>query len=518
MTEQPVKKATSYNLSGLFAEDGRSGLNQIGGRIEEEFLAALKGTRRHAILQEMADNDPVIGAALFAYRQMLLNVSFRVQPAGETRADMEAAEFLESCMDDMSHTWYEFRSELYSGMLPHGWAWFEVPLKRRRGQQPAPKQLSDGTWTTPPPSSKYDDGRIGWQKFAPRAQETLDHWEFDATGGIQGMWQSAPPDYRPVFIPIGKSLHFTTESRKNNPEGRSVIRNAYTSWNKKRIMENIEAVGVKRDLAGYPVLTPADDIDIFNGQDPEMVALLAMAKKLVTRIQRDELEGAVLAPGWKLELLSSGGSRQIDTNAVITRYDQRILLSMLVQFLFLGLSGTGTYELAKDQRTLWLKCLQGWLKMEAAVINEYAVPRLYRVNDFGVITGYPTVEVEDITQPDMGALADYLQKLISVGVITPTPELEAHARARAALPDMPEEEEAPEEGQRKPAPESGTEEEAAQGEVSKSAGHPPSGVARVKPPQVRAQWSIRDVLERDIPAETDAADTAPVKETSHASQ
>jgi hypothetical protein len=40
---------------------------------------------------------------------------------------------------------------------------------------------------------------------------------------------------------------------KNNPEGRSLLRNAYRPWYYKHRIEEIEAVGVERDLAGLPI-------------------------------------------------------------------------------------------------------------------------------------------------------------------------------------------------------------------------------------------------------------------------
>lgn len=42
---------------------------------------------------------------------------------------------------------------------------------------------------------------------------------------------------------------------------------------------------------------------------------------MVRGVRRDEREGLVLPGGFKMELLSTGGSRQFDTNAIIDRYD-----------------------------------------------------------------------------------------------------------------------------------------------------------------------------------------------------
>ena len=44
---------------------------------------------------------------------------------------------------------------------------------------------------------------------------------------------------------------------------------------------------------------------------------------MVKNIRRNEYEGLVLPAGYEAELLSTGGTRQFDTNAIINRYDAR---------------------------------------------------------------------------------------------------------------------------------------------------------------------------------------------------
>ena len=56
-----------------------------------------------------------------------------------------------------------------------------------------------------------------------------------------GMTQQPPPDYGLLTIPISKAMLFRTESAKDNPEGRSILRNAYRSWYFKRRIQEIEA-------------------------------------------------------------------------------------------------------------------------------------------------------------------------------------------------------------------------------------------------------------------------------------
>ena len=152
------------------------------------------------------------------------------------------------------------------------------------------------------------------------------------------MTQMPPPSYSTFTIPIDKALLFRTKSRKNNPEGKSILRNAYRSWYFKRRIQEIEGIGVERDLAGYPVIYAPEGYDIWS-EDEAATAIRASLEGMVRSVRRDESEGLVLPYGYELKLLSTGGARQFDTNAIINRYDTRIAMTVLADFI---LSGTHT--------------------------------------------------------------------------------------------------------------------------------------------------------------------------------
>lgn len=198
-----------------FAEIGQTGLARSGGFVQEEFLRQLQGARGMKVYREMRDNDPIVGAMLFAVEHLARQVSWRVEPGGAGAEDLAAAHLVQSSLHDMSSTWPDTLAEILS-MLPFGWAWLEIVYKRREGEQEDPARRS-----------RFQDGRIGWRKWPLRAQESLLRWEFDAEGGVRAMVQQTPTDFRAVSIPIEKSLLFRTSVHKGNPEGRSLLRNSY---------------------------------------------------------------------------------------------------------------------------------------------------------------------------------------------------------------------------------------------------------------------------------------------------
>ena len=289
-------------------EIGRIGQKRFEGTFYEEFLPELRGKRGMDTYREMAENDDTIGAILFAVEMLIRQASWTVEPAGDTPADKEAAEFVESCMHDMQDTWTDTISEILS-FLTYGWSFHEIVYKRRMGKTKNPLT-----------KSKYDDGLIGWRKLPIRAQETLYQWEYDNNDNLIGMTQMPPPDYGLITIPIEKAMIFRTKSRKGNPEGRSILRNAYRSWYFKRRIQEYEGIGIERDLAGLPVFTAPENVPVWD-DDPDMIALRSSMEDMVRKIRIDEVAGIVKPFGYEFELLSSGGNKQFDTNSIIQRYD-----------------------------------------------------------------------------------------------------------------------------------------------------------------------------------------------------
>ena len=111
---------------GKFKEYGQTGLFRFNtGWIYEEFLSELQGRRGIEVYKEMAENDDVIGAILFATEMLMRQCKWSIQNAGNTQEDLAAAEFVRSCMNDMEETWSDFISEVLS-FLTYGWSYHEI--------------------------------------------------------------------------------------------------------------------------------------------------------------------------------------------------------------------------------------------------------------------------------------------------------------------------------------------------------------------------------------------------------
>lgn len=411
-------------MSNDSKEIGRVGQRRYGGIFYEEFLSELRGRKGAEVFTEMSNNDETIGAILFAIEMLVRQASWNVEPGGSTAKDREAAEFVKSCMDDMQQTWIDTISEILS-FLTYGWSFHEIVYKRRMGRTKDNRT-----------SSKYDDGLIGWMKLPIRSQETLYQWEYDDQDNLIGMTQMPPPDFGLITIPMNKAMLFRTRSRKDNPEGRSILRTAYRSWYFKRRIQEIEGIGIERDLAGLPVITTPEGMDIWDKDDEDMNAIRAGLEAMVKNIRRDSTEGLVLPFGYTFELTSTGGSRQFDTNSIIARYDTKISQTVLADFIQLGHESVGSFALSSDKTNLFSMAICVFLDIICQTFNSQGIPALIDINGdhFAGVTDYPRLTHGDIEDVDLATMATYIKDMTSIGVIIPDESLEDYVRQLGKLP------------------------------------------------------------------------------------
>ncbi|KPK43085.1 MAG: hypothetical protein AMJ65_06840 [Phycisphaerae bacterium SG8_4] len=417
-----------------FREIGNSGLRRTRGYVQEEFLSDLQGTKAIRVYREMSSNDATIGALLFMVEMMVRQANWELRPYSEEQTDVDKATFTDECLHDMSHTFDDFLSECLS-FLVYGWSYFEEVLKIRLGPDQSDPQYR----------SQYSDGRIGWRKWAPRPQSTLDRWEFDENGGVRGLWQApanaSELNATEVFIPIEKSLLFRTRSNKNNPEGESLLRRAYRAWYLKKKIEEIEGIGIERDLAGLPMmLVPPEILDA--DADDNARAVKQEMLDIVTNVRRDEQEGIMLAavydennnPLYDFKLLTTGGRRQFDTDAIISRWDHRVAMSILGDFILLGHKNVGSFAMSKSKIHLFAVAMDGLLDMIQQVINRHAIPRLFKINGMPV-DRLPMLVHGTVEEPDLEQLGEYIKNITGASVSLLDYDTQNYLRSVANMPE-----------------------------------------------------------------------------------
>ncbi|NCD15002.1 MAG: hypothetical protein EOL92_07180 [Bacteroidia bacterium] len=451
-----MAEISKTNMDIPFVPVGWGGLNKSTGVTNEEFLPELSGRRGIETYKQMSTNDPTVGALLFSIEQKLKSVKWitrthkNIGGAPATREQEYARDILETILfEDMDTTWDEFIVQALS-MIPYGWSLFEVVAKRRLG----PDHRTDTK------RSRYNDGLIGIRSLSFRPQDTFLRWEWNKDDDkLAAFIQEAGSDNfaagGEIKIPANKFLLFNARKLKNSPEGVSALRAAYRPWYFKTNIEQIEAMGIERDLAGLPVIKiPKKLMADAHAGDENARAAVASYQTTVRDLRMNSQSGLLLPSDpfpnndgsptnirqVEMELLSASGRHNLDMEEVIRRYDRSIARSMLADFLLLGDSDRGSYALSKNKSDFFLSGLTGWLDSIAKVINRDLIPRVWAWNGFSPDT-MPYVVPGDIAPYDISELGKFFKDLSSAGAaIFPNESLERELVESAGLSPLHREE------------------------------------------------------------------------------
>ena len=392
---------------------GVAGDNTHNGQIRaDEFLPELRGKKAIRKYREMRDNDATIGAVMYSVEQILRDVELTVKPVDDTPAAKVEADFVTSILDDMDHTLDDHVAEALS-YLSYGFGWFEVIYKRRVG----PTERSDKK------HSKYTDGRLGVKKIAARAPWTINKFDVNQkTGDVLGIEQSVGIMNGRNYIPVNKSIYYRTTSLNGDPSGRSILRNAYTSYEYLNNLQAIEAIAVERELAGIPVARiPAEYLS--NDASAAQAGFVHDLQQILRDVKFNE-QGYIVLPSdtypdkdgapsstrlVDIELMASNGKRNIDINPIVSRYQHDIARSVLSEFLLLGTSG-GSYALSKSKTDLFLRALESYIQAIVDVLNKQLVERLWQLNGLNYDL-MPTIEAGDVAPHDLREVAAFLRNL-----------------------------------------------------------------------------------------------------------
>lgn len=416
-------RMTELGVSGL------KGARPQEGWLYEEFLPQLRGIRGAQIYRQMGDNDPVVGAALFAFTMLLRNVKWTFEAVDKSTAAIEARDWAESVFfKDMYTPWGDVITDILS-FLQYGFAPAEVTYKVRRGENDDPRK-----------ASLFDDGTIGISKIAVRAQDTIWRWHFDDFGDVLKLEQFVMG--RPnAMIPAEKLLIFRTVSNLNNPEGRSVIRNCYVTWVRKNTLEEAEGRAAIRAAGLVVGRIPGRFLDPSAGDEERAVA--SAWKGIFDKIAQDKM-GAVMmpsdldpntkAPLYDVSFVTTEQTRPANMSEVVDRYDHRMLSSMLADFILLGQREVGSFALSSDKTNIFALACGAYLSTVADLFNRVQLRRLWNLNNFDEKV-LPKLVPGDLEKVDLTALGAFITALASAGAqLFPDPRLEDNLRATAGLP------------------------------------------------------------------------------------
>lgn len=390
-------------------ELGSTGTTIFGGLVQSaEYNPELQGVAGYDIYDRMRLGDGQVRAALQVMKLPLLRSEWTLEPASDSAADKEIAEFIEYDLKHMSLSWNDWLRQVLL-CLDYGNMLFEKVWELR-------------------------EGMIHLRKLAPRLPRTITKYVADKAGGLAGVEQQATTatSFQTVPIPVEKLLIFVHELEGSNWRGISMLRTAYKHWYFKDGMYRVDAIAKERRGVGVDVGTLKGAVDTPRRSEAEtaLMSLRAHEKQFVVEID-DEQDGFA----YRVEGQGRGGLA--DSMSSIEHHDLRILRSILAEFLAMGEAGSGSLAMHRDKSSFFLMALGALADLVVDTANSYLIEPWVDMNY--QVEEYPKLVYSRLDRRDVKELAEAVAWLMDKGALSPTRETEEALRETLELPPLPDE-------------------------------------------------------------------------------
>jgi hypothetical protein len=311
----------------------------------------------------------------------------------------------------------------------NGWAFLEICYKQRRGEDVDEEHAS----------SKYNDGLWSWAKIVNRGQTTIESWTWDdKQENVTGLKQRNVPQP----IPIEKAMLFRLRSNNNNPEGISLLRNAYRAYRFMTVMQDLEAVVYERG-PGLPIIYVPPEL-LSGDATAEQQSTLTTYQKLGAQIRLGARMGIVFPAatfedgtptGYKIEFISPSSMGSLQIREAIRDYRKEIFTSLAMSFMLMGQNEHGSFALASSHTDISAMMVGSILKSLLDVVNKSGVARLMKYN--GVSRQYwPEIQHGDFEKQSLEELSSFFVPMVREGLISRDPQLEAFLRDKSGAPPL----------------------------------------------------------------------------------
>lgn len=397
-----------------FGEMASLGLKVYSGVTQDELKRELNWPNSINTYREMSYHSAV-NAPLTLFENIISKATWTYKPPeNPTEEEKNQAKIINQMMTDMEQPWSEFIRDVLSSNV-FGFSVHEKVYRKRLKAN----------------GSLYDDGVIGWKKLPIRVQESISKFIFSEDGNdIVGVQQnlSAINDIYNRFsrksnlinIPRSKFLLFRTGKHRGDPFGKSPLRDAYLAWRFLTQLEELEALGVAKDLNGIPVLSLPPQVLSADGDQEQRLYF----ENAIRNLQVGEQMGIILPslydeqgkPLYKIELLSTDGKKNFDLNKIKEYYRSLIFISLFADILLQGNTNTGSFALGSIKNSLSGAYAERLISNIAEVIQNDLIRQTYELNS------WPTdrmgkLDFDNLDNTDIESLSKYLQRVASVGLL-----------------------------------------------------------------------------------------------------
>lgn len=325
---------------------GSPGTAIYGGYVvENEKDSTLTDRERYKTFSEALANTAVVAAGVRYFLNLAAGATWTFEPA-ETPGGEDFAERAERMMtQDPVTSW---------------------PRIVRRAAMYRFYGFSIQEWT----ARRDDDGALTFADIAPRAQITIERWDVNTDGTVNGMVQRNPQNQQEIYLPRGKTIYMVDDTLNDSPMGLGLFRHIVEPVRRLNRYEQLEGFGFESDLRGIPIgRAPYAELRarVDSGEITAAQAIKAVApieefiKKHVRKpdlgllldsevfVTTDDATRPSSEKKFDLSLLDGSQTSLPEVAAAIQRINLEIARVLGIESLLMGDGTGGSFALAKDK-------------------------------------------------------------------------------------------------------------------------------------------------------------------------
>lgn len=439
MEEVKKSESTPYTPLPLSYEVGQPRIVTSSSFVQELKKKEMVMPQRLKTFDCMTEDDAVFNS--IDVTNLLVAIGLYQGEFVPTRGSQEsqvAAEFLNYCLHNFSYsTWLDAIFDICSD-LQYGFSLLNIVTEKKRFGPYA------GDWTL--------------RKLAPRDQKSLAGWAYNKENTeVKGFIQLPPMKrraeignktylgnisevitgtYYERYYPYLRAphyLHFTYNSKNNNPQGSPPLYHCYKAYLEKQLIEKYEVVGVSKDLGGAMVIkVPSTLVELARDakKNPEAAKEYQAFQMDASKLHAGEASHIVIfsdvdpasnKPLYDIEFKGiDGGGKQYQTSEIINQKRKSIYNVFGTGFLLLGQESHGSYSLSTNATSTHAWYVERNIMQKVNVLNTQLAPRLLAANNVYVShKNMPKFVAADPQQLDLDVVSKFIQRAMSVGGMTP---------------------------------------------------------------------------------------------------
>lgn len=392
---------------------GHMGTAIFGGYVvENEKDRKLSDRERYRTFSEILANCSIAAASVRYFLNLSAKASWTFEPADHPRGE-ELAELTEEALtQDPQTSWTRIvrRTAMYRF---YGFSLQEWTARRRQ------------------------DGMMTFLDVAPRAQITIERWDVNTDGSVNGVVQRNPQDQQETYLPRGKLVYAVDDTLNDSPQGLGLLRHVVEPARRLDRYEQLEGFGFETDLRGIPIgRAPYAELRraVADGSLSEVdatAAVNAIETFLKKHIKNPELglmlDSEVYATiddaqrpsnqaKYDVTLLEGDDTSLEEVAEAIERINREIARLLGTEQIILGEGDSGSHALSRDKTNQFSLTVDGTLGELAETYEDDLVTPLFQLNGWPE-EAMPSMKPEAVQYRDVEQIARSLRDMAAAGAM-----------------------------------------------------------------------------------------------------